>query len=120
VLKILLSAFLLLTATVAGWRVHQRDQLERRARRAVNTLRYVVDVDHDNLEIVSAIHYPGRGVCVEYKDRDNSGAPYISRAVLVDGEDRVSSTVDINDDLWTTNCGDVYSRNLIDLTDVAK
>jgi hypothetical protein len=120
VLKILLSGFLLVTVTVAGWRAHKRDQLERRARRAVNTLRFVVDVDHDNLEIVSVIHYPGRGICVEYKDRDNSGAPYISRAVLVDGENRVSYAVDIFDELWEKNCGDVYSRKLVDLADVVK
>ena len=108
-LKIFLSAFLLITATVAGWRVHRRDQLERRARRAVNTLRYVVDPDSDNVEPVSVVYFPNtHALCVEYKNLDQAGVPYVSRAVLLDHENRISYAVDMNDDSWIDNCGDAY------------
>jgi hypothetical protein len=119
VLKIFLSAFLLLTATVAGWRVHQRDQLERRAQRAVKTLRYVVDPESDNLKPVSVVYFPNtRALCVEYKNQDRSGTPYVSHAVLLDSEDRVSYEVQMHDDLFTDHCADVYARNLINITNV--
>jgi hypothetical protein len=118
-MKFFVCSFLLLTAAFAAERVYATHKLERRAQRAVNTLRYVVDVDHDNMEIVSVVHYPGRGICVEYTDRDNSGSPYISRAVLLDRDNRVSYSVEMNDDLWAKNCSGVYDRNLIDLTNVA-
>jgi hypothetical protein len=118
VLKISLSAFLLLTATVAGWRVHQRDQLERRARRAVNTLRYTVDPESNNVEPISVVYYPTHSaVCIEYRNLDQVGLPYLSRAVLLDHESRISYAIDSNDELWENNCGEVYSRNLVDLTD---
>ena len=119
--KIFLSAFLLLTATVAGWRVHQRDQLERRARRAVNTLCFVVDPESDNLEPVSVVYFPNtHALCVEYKNLDQSGLPYVSRAMLLDGENGISYEVEMQDDRFTNHCADVYARNLIDLTNVAK
>lgn len=73
------------------------------------------------LQPTSVVYYPTPGaLCIEYKNLDQAGVPYVSRAVLLDGESRISYSIGINDDLWIGKCGDFYSRSLVDLTDVAK
>jgi hypothetical protein len=112
---------LLLVAAFAGERVYARHKLERRAQRAVNTLRYAVDPQSNNLEPVSVVYFPStHALCVEHKNQDRSGMPYISHAVLLDGGDRVSYEISMNDDLFSQNCSGVYDRNLVDLTTTVK
>ena len=120
-LKIVASVMLLLVAAFAGMRVYSRHRLEKRGHQAVSTLHRIIDVNHDNFDATSVVYYPNtRAVCVEYRDVNDGGSAYSSRAVLVDGDSRISYAVDMNDDLWTKNCSGVYDRNLIDLTNAAK
>jgi hypothetical protein len=120
-MKFLVCLFLLLTAAFAAERVYAKHKLERRARRAVNTLRVVVDPDSDNLEPVSVVYFPStHALCVEYKNQDRSGTPYISHGVLLDGDNRVSYEVQMQDDLFTDHCAGVYDRTLVDLTATVK
>lgn len=42
------------------------------------------------------------------------------RALLLDGEDRVSYEVQMQEDLFTDRCSDPYARNLVDLTATVK
>jgi hypothetical protein len=73
-MKFLLCSFLLLTAAFAGERAYANHKLERRAQRAVNTLRVVVDPDSDNVEPTSVVYFPNtHALCVEYKNLDQSG-----------------------------------------------
>jgi hypothetical protein len=87
-MKFFVCSFLLLTAAFAAERVYATHKLERRAQRAVNTLRFAVDPDSNNLEPVSVVFFPStHALCIEYKNQDRSATPYISHAVLLDGED---------------------------------
>jgi hypothetical protein len=74
-----------------------------------------------NLEPVSVVFFPStHALCIEYKNQDRSGTPYISHAVLLDGDNRVSYELQMQDDLFTEHCAEVYARNLVDLTSRVK
>jgi hypothetical protein len=90
--------------------------LIRDAEVAINTMRYAIDPQSDNVQPISVVYFPNtHALRVEYKNVDSAGTPYVSHAVLFDGEDRISYEVQMQDELFA-GCRDVYARNQVDLT----